>query len=159
MDQFKSKHQKRVEEMMFKAGQELHSKPTLPRFKTMRLRASLILEEALETIEALGFGIYVKNYSTHSALEFKDITLKPITDKDNDEMSTLERIADGCADIIVVTTGCLSACGVADLPILEEVDKNNLKKFGPGGHIRPDGKWIKPLGHKPPNIRKILEYF
>jgi predicted HAD superfamily Cof-like phosphohydrolase len=153
---FKSEHQKRVEKMMVMARQDLYDKPTLPSVKTRRLRASLILEEALETIQALGFEIFFDD-SHSTPIDHKRVLLKEIQHTHEDEMHTHERIVDGCADIIVVTTGCLSACGVSDVPILEEVDRNNLEKFGAGGYKREDGKWIKPPDHNPPNIRQILE--
>jgi predicted HAD superfamily Cof-like phosphohydrolase len=69
----------------------------------------------------------------------------------------LSGVADGCADIKVVTTGLLSACGIADVVLQEEVDGNNLKKFPEGFKLDAGGKYTKPPGHKPPRIREILE--
>lgn len=136
----RSPHQQRVDDFMRKAGQDLPAAPCIPDENTRRLRAILILEEALETIKALGF--WPAQIDTH---------LNPAGEPD------LEGIADGCADISVVTIGTLSACGIADQPILEEVDQANLRKFGPGGHRREDGKWIKPADWTPPNIMGRLE--
>jgi predicted HAD superfamily Cof-like phosphohydrolase len=65
-------------------------------------------------------------------------------------------VADGCADVSVVTIGTLSACGIADKPLLKEVDESNLRKFGPGYSKREDGKWIKPPDWKVPDIAKVL---
>lgn len=53
--------------------------------------------------------------------------------------------------------GTLSACGIAYAPILREVDDANLRKFGPGGRRREDGKWLKPPDWEPPKIRERLE--
>jgi predicted HAD superfamily Cof-like phosphohydrolase len=39
----------------------------------------------------------------------------------------------------------------------QAVDQNNLAKFGPGGHRREDGKWVKPPDHKPPDIAGLLD--
>jgi len=152
----KSDHQKLVEKMMRKAEQELNDLPTMPVSNTRNLRARLILEESLETIKALGFEIGLKKPKKISKLQFKDFILQEKSNYDSDAQENLENIVDGCADLIVVTTGCLSACGVPDLPILGEVDRNNLKKFKHGFFFRDDGKLIKPPNHKPPNIRKIL---
>ena len=69
----------------------------------------------------------------------------------------LEGIADGCADIKVVTTGTLSAFGIPDMMIQEEVDAANLRKFSEGGYRREDGKWMKPPDWTPPDIDGILE--
>jgi predicted HAD superfamily Cof-like phosphohydrolase len=146
----KSIHQQRVEELMFKAGQEVPNKPTVPNAQTRILRAKLILEEALETIRDLGVNVVLpatnNGFLNYSDLQFGD-----------NGVPNLEGIADGCADISVVTMGTLSACGIHDNELLEEVDNNNLAKFGPGGYRRDDGKWVKPPNHKPPRIKEILE--
>lgn len=141
----KSEHQQRVEMFMAKAGQNVPPKPTIPDEATCRLRAKLILEEALETIEALGFQVVLKPFD--GDIEIGSKTHEP----------DLEQVVDGCADIRVVTTGTLSAFGVADEALTLEVDNNNLSKFGPGGHRREDGKWVKPQTWTPPKIMEILE--
>jgi predicted HAD superfamily Cof-like phosphohydrolase len=66
------------------------------------------------------------------------------------------KIADGLIDILVVTLGGLSACGMSDHALMNEVMRNNMAKFGPGGYRREDGKWCKPPGHQPPDIEGIL---
>jgi predicted HAD superfamily Cof-like phosphohydrolase len=139
----KSEHQKRVEELMRRAGQAVPTKPGIPSLEVRRLRAKLILEEAMETIEALGFE--VEQIAPGGELKLSEYG-EP----------NLVEIVDGCADIIVVTTGTLSAHGVADEAILKAVDENNLGKFGPGSYRREDGKWIKPAGHQPPDILGLL---
>jgi len=145
MSHEKSPHQQRVELFMAKAGQAVPDRPTVPDEATRRLRANLILEEALETIEALGFQVTLKPFDG-------EIEVGPqVRDPD------LEKVVDGCADTIVVTTGTLSAFGVADVAVQAEVDNNNLSKFGPGGHRREDGKWIKPPTWTPPDIKGILK--
>lgn len=147
----RTKHQQRIEEMMTKAGQDRPPAPVIPNEDIRRLRAMLILEEALETCEALGFRLTYEN-STPIIEAVKSGTFVYAPTEPN-----LEEIADGCADISVVTIGTLSACGIDDEPLLEEVDKNNLQKFGEGGYRNEHGKWCKPAGHKPPDIVKILK--
>lgn len=148
-------HQKRVEQFMCLAGQTIPNRPTMPDLKTRKLRASLILEEALETIQALGMIPHIKDAINHGLI--------PIEPKDeiiwmgNPGGPSLVDIADGCADLSVVTIGTLSACGISDKPILEIVDQNNLEKFGPGHSIREDGKLVKPKGHTPPTEAIIWE--
>jgi predicted HAD superfamily Cof-like phosphohydrolase len=131
-----------VNDFMRQARQELPDAPTIPSPEVRRLRAKLILEEALETIEALGFWARV---------EGQDWSLE-----DRYEPN-LPLIVDGCCDLKVVTTGTLSACGIPDQPFQDMVDENNLAKFGPGHTIRSDGKLIKPPGHKPPDIQGMIE--
>lgn len=140
----KSDHQLRVEKFMGLAGQSIPVVPTLSSFEVRKFRAEMVLEEALELIEGLGFDVE----ATHPDGELALVEAwKP----------DLVKIADGCADVKVVTTGTLSALGISDLALQEEVDQNNLQKFGPGGHRREsDGKWMKPPGHQPPNIAGIL---
>lgn len=152
----KTPHQLRVEEFMQKAKQEVPSKPVVPSEAVRKLRAKLILEEALETVDALGINI---KYSPVGPIGEK-IRINDFFLEENvyfDELECLSEVIDGCADLSVVTTGTLSAFGVPDLLVLQEVDNNNLAKFGPGHSWREDGKLVKPPGHKPPDWKVVLE--
>src|SRR3990172_11705729 len=131
----KSPHQLRVEKFMRLAGQGAPDIPVLPSAEIRRLRAALIIEEALETCQALGFSVRSKSGEVVSPKDWQ------LTD---DFASDLVEIADGCADISVVATGCLSACGISDETLLEEVDANNFRKFGPGSSKDANGKHVKP---------------
>lgn len=138
-----SPHYDRVKQLMQKAGQECPEKPTIPSKEIRRLRAKLILEEAIaETIVALGFRIM----STPSGFEIIEVCEPSLVD-----------IIDGCIDTRVVTTGTLISCGIKDIIPCQLVDMNNLNKFGPGSYRREDGKWIKPPGHKPPDWKAEIE--
>lgn len=149
-----TEHQQRVEKFMKLAKQDVPDKPTLPEVKTRELRARLILEEALETINALGFKVFsVNDVGLNNPIGPKSFRLNVIPDKTLD----LVEIIDGCLDISVVNIGTLSACGVKDKLLLEEVDNNNLAKFGPGSYIDEYGKLRKPPNHQPPNIKALLE--
>ena len=141
----KTEHQHRIEQFMKKAGQIVHKKPTIPGVKTRKLRAKLILEEAFETVKALGFNIIID-------IGTGELELVP-----NEDGCNIIEVADGCADISVVTIGTLSAFGIHDKPLLEEVDDSNLRKFGTGSYKRSDGKWMKPADWTPPDIEKILK--
>ena len=125
------------------ALQDLPDYPVIPSAAVRELRARLILEEALETVMGLGFETEVIS---------RQVILSPTAAGPN-----LVEIVDGCLDVKVVTTGTLSACGVPDDELQRMVDLNNLAKFGPGGHRREDGKWIKPPDHKPPAIGEFLQ--
>ena len=133
-------HYDRIKTFMKLAGQDAPDEPFEPSLGVRKLRAKLILEEALETIEALGFTAYEVDgeIDTRYTHNFNAI-----------------KVIDGCCDISVVTIGTLIACGVPDLPFLEEVDNNNLSKVQ-NGTIRGDGKLIKHPDHKPPRIKEIL---
>lgn len=143
-------HQANIEAFMRKAGQLIPEEPTVPDEETRILRAKLILEETLETIEALGITLKI------SKKELNKKTFAKIEFIPNDNFDMVEAV-DGCIDVSVVTIGTLSALGVADRPFLQEVDAHNLKKFGPGGYRRDDGKWIKPKDLQPPRIKELLD--
>lgn len=141
-------HYDRVRTFMILARQHVRNKPEMPTQAERELRARLILEEALETIEALGFEVMVDE---RSALSLNGVLFDSCLKPD------LEEIADGCADLSVVTTGTLLACGIADVPLLKLVDENNLAKFGEGHSWSPEGKLLKPPGHKKPDIAGLLK--
>lgn len=144
----KSAHQQRIEQFMDLAGQEVPKAPVIPDEDTRLLRANLIFEEMLELFT--GMGIRLK-----ARFEGGRLTAEPEIDPGG--LPDLVEVLDGCADLSVVTTGTLSAFGVPDGELLRMVDKNNLAKFGPGGHRNKDGKWVKPPGHQPPDIRGLLQ--
>jgi predicted HAD superfamily Cof-like phosphohydrolase len=151
----KSGHQKRIEDFMRKAGQEVPCEPTIPDPDVRLLRAKLIFEEAMETIFALGVDVMVAPQPQQRdpvALHDGFYELKI----NENRLPDMIEIADGCADISVVTIGTLSACGIADKSLLKEVDESNLRKFGPGCSKRDDGKWVKPPDWKAPDIAGVL---
>ena len=67
----------------------------------------------------------------------------------------LEGIADGIADSIVVLLGAAVSYGIDIRPIWDEVHRTNM--LNEGGATRADGKILKPVGWKPPKIRKLLD--
>ena len=69
---------------------------------------------------------------------------------DND----LVKVADGCADAIVVILGTAVSYGIDLRPIWSEVHRTNLSKLG--GGKRADGKSLKPEGWQPPRIKELL---
>lgn len=156
----KSNHQWRIEEFMRKAGQELPAKPCIPSEEVRLLRAKLILEEALETIQALGFNVELtwQRTSPGGQVErvWQQVLIKDVVFEEMHEPNLVE-IADGCADISVVTIGTLSACGMDDQELLALIDKSNLDKFSGDAHRNELGKWIKPSDWRPPDIAGLLK--
>lgn len=146
---FKSAHQRRIESFMRKAGQAVPESVTIPDGATRLLRAKLILEEAFETVKALGVHVYCDGDSDVPLL-FDDLGFEELPNCD------LKEVVDGCCDISVVTMGTLSAFGLPDDPFLIEVDLSNLRKFGEGSYRREDGKWMKPPNWRPPAIERVL---
>ncbi len=150
----KSEHQLRVEELMLKIpGQDIPNNPTIPDVNTRTLRARLILEEALKTIEALGLKVCL-DWDQHNEINLNHLAFEP-----SQKVISIPAVIDGCCDLKVVTTGTLSAFGIPDEYVQLLVDENNLEKFGPGGYRRDDGKWIKPPDHRPPDIEGWLRRY
>ena len=139
-------HYDRIREFMRLAGQDTPTAVTVPDGATRLLRAKLILEEALETITALGVTVTLDGEPVDPD-RLRCRTFGPVD---------LEGVVDGCADISVVTMGTLIAFGIDDEPVLAEVDQANLRKFGPGSCARADGKWMKPPDWTPPDIAGVI---
>jgi predicted HAD superfamily Cof-like phosphohydrolase len=117
----------------------------MPDKSTRLLRAKLILEEAIETINALGF---VVQQSLRDRTVF-DVIPSGVPD--------MEKIIDGCCDEIYVATGTLCAVGAPDGPHLAAVNAANEAKF-PGGKVvrNESGKFLKPEGWLPPDHNKVM---
>ena len=149
-----------IAEFMRMAGQDTPTAPTLATSKTRELRAKLILEEALETIAAL--GVTVSLYETNEVGEsFQVVENIACTDKSfksvefTGSFGDLALIADGVADTVYVAVGTAVALGIDMTPIWRIVQRANMAKFGPGGYRREDGKWMKPADWKDP--QPVLE--
>lgn len=126
---------------------DLPSHPTLPPSTILEKQCRLIVEEVCELVEACGFQI-----ATPDDYVGRDFDLIPI----KDHKLNLPEIAKEAADVSVVSMGLLSECGIADAALLEEVDVNNLAKFGPGGYMDEHKKWRKPKDHPKPDIAALL---
>lgn len=150
----KSDHAIFVERFMELAEQDVPLVPTVPNPEIRLARAKLILEEALETVEALGVSVMAQVDGDDIAFvtggEFS------YHDAGEEEFNMLE-VIDGVCDSRVVNTGTLFALGIHNAEDFQsEVDQNNLDKFAPGGYKNADGKWIKPTSHRPPNLAQYL---
>lgn len=149
-DAQKGKHQMMIELFMRGARQDIPVRPTMPNLAVRKLRARLMLEECLETINA-GLGLSVDLHD--GRLGMNDLKIEAVQFSEANG-GDLIQVADGCADVEVVTVGTASACGIAHAPCFELVSGNNLMKFAPGHSFREDGKLIKPSNH--PNIESEL---
>lgn len=165
--------QKNVLDFMQKFEQETPTKPTIPNSTIRRLRAELILEEALETIYALGFKLQPDNVPELVAC---------------DTVGTLEEVADGLGDKHYVGyCGTGVAYGIDMEPIMEEIHRSNMtklwtdaeytstemqkyysfKQVSPGDPMNPHlriwlvrdsrGKVIKSPSYSPANLKPIIE--
>jgi predicted HAD superfamily Cof-like phosphohydrolase len=155
----KSPHQLRVEAFMHAAQQAVPNSPQVPADEIRLCRARLIYEEALETINAMGVQVEIAAGDNSTAIlnSPKDATIRD-TEMKITNLADLQEVADGCADLRVVTTGTLSAFGIADELLQEEVDYNNLEKFGKDYCVRSDGKIIKSPQHRSPDLGAVLDW-
>lgn len=66
---------------------------------------------------------------------------------------------DALLDTVYYILDHLAKTGLDIRPIWKMIHAANMKKFGPGGYKREDGKWCKPLDFIPPDddIRKEIQ--
>ncbi len=177
----RSPHQQRVDAFMRGIpGQSVPmGGPKIPAATVRELRARLMLEETLETINAMGVEVTFQGVAAMDMTKGQEFSTQinfPSDDIECDHQvmehsfharaislmgprgdSYLREVADGCADVKVVTTGTLTAHGIADCLLQEEVDLNNLLKFAEGHSIDSGGKLVKPPNHPLPDIQGILD--
>jgi predicted HAD superfamily Cof-like phosphohydrolase len=130
--------------------QRIPPRPYTPPESIRKLRAQLILEEAFETVQALGFNVYADSQQlTKTNLQF-------VADFD----PNVEEVIDGCCDTVYVAIGTLMSFGVPDLPHLDHVNAANNSKFPNGVALtNTDGKVIKPEGWVPPNHENLKKEY
>lgn len=143
----KSEIRNQVEAFMLAADQEVKSVPEVPADDTVRLRAKLILEEAFELLAGMYGETDELVYLEGKVVQF--IQNEPVN-------VNIVEVADACADIDYVVEGCRLAFGINGKPIADEVQRNNMAKFGPGSWVREDGKLMKPKDHKNPDLGQCL---
>ena len=126
-----TKEQQSVKTWMTKAGQECPDKPTLPSLEVRKLRARLILEEALETInKGLAIDVRFDDSLLDPWVEIRKIHFFAAAD-----LPDLIELADGMADLQYVNLGTAVACGIDLEPIFEEVCRSNDSKFWSGSEV------------------------
>lgn len=180
-----SKHQIRVEQMMERAGQDLPDKPAMPDEQVRILRARLILEEALEFCTAAGLDVVSGVGPDRHIVEFDHLTFHVRHEPDLIEM--VDGLADlsvvtigsfsamGIDDEPVlkevdqnnlekfVDLGPCETCRGTGLESETAADAHSNPcpdckgRKTLGGYRDEHGKWIKPLGHKPPDLASVLK--
>lgn len=123
-----------------------------------KLAAKLILEEAVELVNALGFFV-IEDKENEDSGALKIVKADGGVYKNSNR--DLFDVIDGACDTAYVATWILCSYGVPDVPHLKEVCRANDDKF-PNGKptVREDGKFLKPPGWKGPDhttVRKAVE--
>jgi predicted HAD superfamily Cof-like phosphohydrolase len=112
------------------------------------LRARMLLEECTETMVAL-IG--------HEATERMMIRrMREVEIGLNTVDQSAEDLADGLADVMVIVLGTAVAAGIDLEPVFNEVMDANDSKCGLGARVRADGKLLKPIDWRGPDIAGVL---
>jgi predicted HAD superfamily Cof-like phosphohydrolase len=136
-------HVENVKTFMTKAGQNVPKEMTTPSEADLKLRASLVMEEAMELVTK-GLGLSVK-------FDGEKFSFEKVAEPD------IVEAMDAAADIMWVgVTGVSIIFGADIVPVLEEVDRSNLSKFI-DGYRRDDGKWVKGPSYSPADIKGVLK--
>ena len=176
-----TKGQKQVEDFMRFFGQTIPDRPVQLNEETAKLRAALILEEALETItKGLGLTVYLEFNADYIAINESGLKNLEISFKKEKEVD-LVQLADGLADLAYVGEfGTSVAAGIDLEPIQDEVHASNMTKawtekdvehakelyptgrlenYGGGLYrmIREDGKVIKSPSYREANLGPLIE--
>lgn len=146
-----SRHYEKVRQIMRHFGQAVMDRPGIPDEKTRLLRARLSIEEVLEKVQdGMAVDVILKDTERSVKIKFENLIFDIAPDRKPD----LPLWMDGCADVSVVNTGDMISCGVPDLALVDLIDDNNLTKMG--GPV-VDGKFQKPPGYKPPDVKGLLD--
>lgn len=161
-DAFKGKPQILTELFMraMSGRQANQSVPVAPIFRddaVRNLRANLMFEETMETIE-IGLGMEMNVSALRAILDRAEtggertISLRGQKDLWSQvKPVSLIELAGNLADIDVVgPCGTAESFGIAHRPIMGLICGNNLLKFAPGHAYRADGKLLKPENHPKP---------
>lgn len=144
------KQLEQVREFHVAMGIPVAQKPAVPPYDRLRLRASLIMEEALETCGAL---IGIPKEHTKAFIAANNAAIQAELDPQCDIVET----ADGLCDLVYVCLGASLELGLPFAELFDEVHRSNMqKKDGP---IRADGKRGKPEGWQPPELGNILDLY
>ena len=127
---------------------------TYPELRDRELRAKLILEEAVETVAAMGFHVQAE-IADPGRFSYDDPNADVLAsfDKSFDKPDFIETI-DGLCDLLYVIYGAAVTFGIDLDEFFEEVHRSNMAKVG--GTTRADGKVLKPEGWTPPDLERIL---
>jgi predicted HAD superfamily Cof-like phosphohydrolase len=151
-----NKIQAQVREFHEKFGVKINENPTMPELKERILRANLILEEALEFVEAMGLKLEIVDGLDYTSFPVDQFCKIKLTDKGG---SDLISAADAIADLNYVVAGAAVTMGLDTEKLGDEVHRSNMSKVWPDGtvhHRESDGKVLKPPTYSPPDLESII---
>lgn len=174
-----SKLRRQVKEFHHVFEHPIVDKPTVPSDARVRFRARFIVEEALESIEAL-FDLderILLGGPAREVVEGARSYLAALIDRAKVRVDLVE-LADGLADLDYVVEGTRLEFGIDGGPVADEVHRSNMAKSSPcaactGARVyhkclvcqgtgrvhrkRSDGKTLKPENWTPPDIAGELK--
>jgi predicted HAD superfamily Cof-like phosphohydrolase len=118
--------------------------PEIPSDAEVRLRAALILEEAMEFLEACVTPPFEEVVRELRAVVLGVARRAPLA-------PNLVEMADALADIMYVTEGSFISLGIDGQEVLDEVHRANMAKVGGG-----KDESMKPEGWQPVLARQVL---
>jgi predicted HAD superfamily Cof-like phosphohydrolase len=177
-----TQEQRNVLEFHRTFGLTVNEKPTIASLEDRKLRAALILEEAIETIyKGLGLDLSIFEV-THNLSELPEAIKLGEASFFHDREPSLVELADGLSDSGYVNNGTAVTFGIDLEPINDEVHRSNMSKLWradetpamPEGSTatavrsgyphdrtlivkRADGKVLKSPSYRPANLAPILE--
>jgi predicted HAD superfamily Cof-like phosphohydrolase len=130
-----------VRDFMHEAGQAWSRIPDFPSVETIDLGLKLIGEEWEELQDAVADVPVPVN--------------TPIPPEEKRKI--MAAVADAIGDLLYVVTWNGLAWGFPMPEIMEEIQRANMAKFGPGSWKDETGKVRKPPDWQPPNIEQFME--
>lgn len=125
--------------------------PQVPLHDRVKLGMSMLMEEALECLDACFVDDHVTIYAIKTLVKnFIEL---------NEVEVDLPLLADGLGDLDYIVEGRRLEFGIDGEPIADAIHAANMAKVGPDGWIvrRADGKVLKPEGWTPPDIEGELK--
>lgn len=127
-----------VRTFMRAAGQQWAHIPEFPSVGTIDLGLRLIREEWDELGDAVA-----------------EVPIAPMEVTPEQKQKILANVADALGDLLYVVTWNALAWGLPMPEIMDEIQRANMAKFGPGSFKDEHGKVQKPPGWQPPNIEQF----
>jgi len=155
-----------VREFMDKGGQLATAVPLgrMPTDQELALRLSLMREELNEYRSAvISLYAWIRNVVPVATTNDGQTMVGLAVGRDSSNIlddphgaELLAEVADALLDLLYVTMGAGITWGFPMWQLMDEVQRANMAKVGPGSRRREDGKVLKPEGWQPPDLVKVM---
>lgn len=143
----------KVKEFHETFGHPVATEPTVVSDDRLVLRLTLILEEAIELADAMGFA-------TDDIKDSAEYMLHEIGPRVYEEDVDLVAVADALGDLEYVVNGAALEMGIPLPEVVAEVHRSNMTKLDSDGKpiYREDGKILKGEGFEEPRLAEVLGF-